>query len=192
MACLQEVRFVDGWILDFLSTIALLGRMRSLSTLELYMLNNYLQQDDLAAIFVVPPCPLLQNLIIHNLLIHTNNLISLICALDNLQSLVIIEPCSLHDQSGNEQMKVVSENGIITSNVLEAVQGCQLEHLEIGLVEDLHLFGRQSNVLDTIEYLHPISLKSAVVGIRGGVELLEDKLERMKELQKGSLQIWLA
>ncbi len=79
------------------------------------------------AIFVVPPCPSLRNLIIRDLLIDTNNLISLIRALDNLQSLVIIEPCSLRKlcrvNIADEWRKTVLQNGIITSDVLEAVLG---------------------------------------------------------------------
>ncbi len=188
LACLQEVRFVDGWVLEFFSKIALLGSMGCLSTLELSTINNRSSRlDDLAAISVVPPCPSLRHLIIRDLLIPTDSLIPLIRASDNLQSLMIIEPRSLHELDSDN-----SDNGIITSDVLEAVRGRRLDHLEIRLAKDSHLRGRQSNILDTIEYLHPISLKSAVVGIRGGVELLEDTLERMKELRKGGLQIWSA
>ncbi|KAF9029847.1 hypothetical protein BDZ89DRAFT_697435 [Hymenopellis radicata] len=191
LACLEEVRFVYGGVSKFLQEMNVLGSMGSLTSLELSSNTT----TPAAATFVVPPCPSLRNLIIRNSLIHNGTLIPLIRALENLRSVVIIEPCFLLPPGTSkldDAERTIMEEGVITSHVLNVLRGHRLERLEIVLAEDSSLLGRQTDVLDVIEYLYTISLKSAVVGIRGGVELQPPTLERMKGLRRAGLQIWSA
>ncbi|KAF9029919.1 hypothetical protein BDZ89DRAFT_1065016, partial [Hymenopellis radicata] len=201
LACLEEVRFVDGGISKFLQEMDVLGSMGSLTSLELSSNTPaFSLWTPAAATLVVElaPCPSLRNLIIRDSLIHNDTLIPLIRALENLRSLVIIEPRFLLPPGKSKLADVIAaektiiEGGVITSDVLDVLRGHRLEHLEIVLAEDSSLLGRQGDVLDVIEYLYTISLKSAVVGIRGGVELQPPTLERMKELRRAGLQIWSA
>ncbi|KAF9030211.1 hypothetical protein BDZ89DRAFT_1064838 [Hymenopellis radicata] len=88
LARLEEVRFMDGWVLiKFLREASVLGRMGCLTSLELSNSKYaFPVWTPAVATLVVPPCPSLRNLIIHDVLIHNDTLIPLIRALENLRS----------------------------------------------------------------------------------------------------------